>query len=200
MMILQTKAVVEILAGRDAGWQVQRRGDGQPARSEVYRKLAGPTLCGIVLSLCACAVSLPLLLWMSPVVLGLLLSIPLGIMTSSRLSAPGVFATPETNSPPAVVLRANELAASEPTGMVGALRQLGRDPELLAEHLGSLPPARLRRFGSIDVPLATATAKVEQCESLDDVAVWLDKLEIRAVLEHPTLLKKILELPPGGQD
>jgi membrane glycosyltransferase len=199
-MILQTKAVAEILAGRDAGWQVQRRGDGQPARGEVYRKLAGPTLCGLALSLCAYAVSLPLLLWMSPVVLGLLLSIPLGIMTSSRLSAPGVFATPETNSPPAVVLRANELAAAKPTEMAGALRQLSRDPELLDEHLGSQSLASPRRFGPIDVPLATATAKAEQCESLDDVVVWFDKLEIRAILEHPTLLKKILELPPGGQE
>jgi membrane glycosyltransferase len=200
VMILQTKAVAEILAGRDAGWQVQRRGDGQPARGEVYRKLAGPTLCGLALSLCAYAVSLPLLLWMSPVVLGLLLSIPLGIMTSSRLSAPGVFATPETNSPPAVVLRANELAAAKPTEMAGALRQLSRDPELLDEHLGSQSLASPRRFGPIDVPLATATAKAEQCESLDDVVVWFDKLEIRAILEHPTLLKKILELPPGGQE
>jgi membrane glycosyltransferase len=195
MMILQTKAVVEIVAGRDAGWQVQRRGDGQPARSEIYRKLAGPTICGLVLSLSAYAVSLPLLLWMSPVVLGLLLSIPLGILTSSRLSAPGVFSTPETNSQPAVVLRANELAASKPTELAGALRQLGRDPELRAAHLGSQSLASPRRFGPIDVSLATASAKVEQCESLDDVVVWLDKREIRAVLEHPTLLKRILALP-----
>jgi len=198
MMILQTKAVVEILAGRDAGWQVQRRGDGQPARGEVYRKLAGPTLCGLALSLCAYAVSLPLLLWMSPVLLGLLLSIPLGIITSSRLSAPGVFATPETNSPPAVVLRANELAASERTEMAGALRQLGRDPELLAEHLGSLPPASPRKFGPVDVPLATATAKVEQCDSLEDAAAWLVRSELHAVLGHPGLLKQVLELPPGA--
>ena len=199
-MILQTKAVVEILACRDAGWQVQRRGDGRPARGEVYRKLAGPTLFGLALSICAYAVSLPLLLWMSPVVLGLLLSIPLGIMTSSRLSTPGVFATPETNSPPAVVLRANELAASERTEMAGALHQLGRDPELLVEHLGSLSPVSPRRFGPVDVPLATATAKVEQCESLEDAASWLDRSELQAVLGHPTLLKHVLDMPPGRQE
>lgn len=200
MMILQTKAVVEILAGRDAGWQVQRRGDGQPARGEVYRKLAGPTLCGLVLSLCAYAVSLPLLLWMSPVVLGLLLSIPLGIITSSRFNTPGVFATPETNSPPAVVVRANELAAAEPTKIAGALRQLSRDPGLLVEHLGSQSQASPRRFGPVDVPLAIATAKIEQCESLGDVVAWFNKLETRAALENPTLLRKILELPSSGPD
>ena len=199
MMILQTKAVMEILLGRDAGWQVQRRSDGQLARGEIHRKLAGPTLCGLVLSLCAYAVSLPLLLWMSPVVLGLLLSIPLGIMTSSRLRSPGVFATPETNDPPAVVRRANELAASEPAEMPGALRQLKRDPKLLGAHLDSLPLASPRRFGPIDVHLATATAKVEECESLEDAATWLDKRELLAVLGHPTLLRRVLEMPPGKQ-
>jgi membrane glycosyltransferase len=84
--------------------------------------------------------------------------------------------------------------------MAGALRHLRRAPELLKEHLGSLSPAKPRRFGSVDVPLATATAKVEQCENLDDVAAWLDKPELRAVLEHPMLLKRVLELPPGSQE
>ncbi|OJU30430.1 MAG: glucan biosynthesis glucosyltransferase H [Nitrobacter sp. 62-13] len=199
MMIFQTRSVVEILLGRDAGWQVQRRSDGQLARGEIYRKLAGPTLCGLILSLSAYAVSLPLLLWMSPVVLGLLLSIPLGLITSSRLKAPGVFATPETNSPPAVVLRANELAASKPTELAGALQQLRRDPELLAAHLGSLAVASPRKLGPVQVPLATARAKVEQCENFEDATTWLDKAELRAVLGDPTLLKRVLEMPPSSQ-
>ncbi len=200
MMIFQSKAVMETLVGLDAGWQVQRRSDGELALGEVYRKFAGPALCGLALSLSAYVVSLPLLLWMSPVVLGLLLSIPLGIATSSRLRRPGVFATPETNTPPAVLLRANELAASEPTEMAGALHQLRQDSELLGEHLGSLSLPGPRRFGPVDVPLATATVKIEECESLEDAAAWLDKSELRAVLGHPALLKKVLALPPNEQE
>lgn len=200
MMIFQTKAVVEILVGRDAGWQVQRRSDGQLARGEVYRQFAAPTLCGLALSLSAYAVSLPLLLWMSPVVLGLLLSIPLGMLTSLRLTAPGLFATAETNRPPAVVLRANELAASEPAESAGALHQLSRDPELLRDHLSSLSLARPRRFAPINVPVATARAKVEECETFEDAAAWLDKSELRAVLGHPTLLQKLLEMPRASQE
>lgn len=200
MMIFQSKAVVEILVGRDAGWQVQRRSDGELARGEIYRKFAGPTLCGLVLALSAYAVSWPLLLWMSPVVVGLLLAIPLGVLTSSRLQAPGVFATPETNSPPAVVLRANELVASEPIETAGALHQLSRDQELLGEHLGSLSLASPRKFGPVHVPLATARAKIEECESFEDAAAWLDKPELRAVLSHPMLLQRLLEMPHGRQE
>lgn len=74
MMIFQSIAVVEILAGRDAGWQTQRRDDGTVERRELYRKYGVPTLCGVAMAASAYAVSLPLLLWMSPVVVGLLFS------------------------------------------------------------------------------------------------------------------------------
>ncbi|MFK4726203.1 membrane glycosyltransferase [Bradyrhizobium niftali] len=200
MMIFQTKSVVESLIGRDAGWQVQRRNDGQLARGEIYRKLAGPTLCGLVLSLSAYAASLPLLLWMSPVVLGLLLSIPLGMITSSRLESPGLFATAETNRPPGVVLRANELAASAPAATAGALDQLSHDRELLSDHMSSLSLARPRRFAPVNVALATARAKIEECENFEDAAAWLDRSELRAVLSHPALLKRLLEMPRSSQE
>jgi membrane glycosyltransferase len=199
MMIFQSKAVAEILLGRDAGWQVQRRSDGQLARSEISRKLLGPTLCGVLMGLSAYAVSLPLLLWMSPVVVGLLLSIPLGLLTSSRMKSPGLFATPEDNTPPPVVLRANELAASKRIEMRGALRELGENQELLRDHLASLAPATHRRFGPVDVSLATARTKVESCESVDEAAAWLDRPELRAVLGHPALLQRVLALPRGSE-
>ncbi|MGY4511404.1 glucans biosynthesis glucosyltransferase MdoH [Bradyrhizobium sp. USDA 3650] len=199
MMIFQSKAVVEILLGRDAGWEVQRRSDGRPVREEIYRKLAGPTLCGLALAVSAYAVSFPLLLWMSPVIVGLLLSIPLGLITSSRLKWTGVFATPEDYRPPPVVFHANELAAYQPIEVAGALDQLTQDPELLRDHLESLSPTNRRRFGPVDVPLATACAKVEECETFEDVAVWLDKAELRAVLGNPTLLQKVIEMPRRGK-
>jgi membrane glycosyltransferase len=71
MMIFQSSAVTEILLGRDAGWQVQRRDDGAIPRREVVRKYSLPTLCGVVMAVSAYAVSLPLLLWMAPVIVGL---------------------------------------------------------------------------------------------------------------------------------
>src|SRR5437763_4215705 len=64
MMIFQSSAVGEILLGRDAGWQVQRRDDGELARGEITRRYALPTIFGIVMAVTAYAVSLPLLLWM----------------------------------------------------------------------------------------------------------------------------------------
>src|ERR1700730_13084801 len=88
MMIFQSSAVAEILLGRDAGWQVQRRDNGEWPRAELIRKYAWPTLFGIGMAGSAFAVSVPLLLWMAPVILGLLLSIPVAVL-SSKLSKLG---------------------------------------------------------------------------------------------------------------
>jgi membrane glycosyltransferase len=194
MMILQSGAVAEILLGRDAGWQVQRRNGGEIARGEIYRKLAAPTLWGVLMGLSAYAVSLPLLLWMSPVITGLVLAVPLGLLTSRRSSPARLFATPEDDRPPPVVHRANELAASARVEVTVALQQLREDDELRTSHLASLSHGAQNKFGRIDVPLATARAKIEQCELFDEVVSWLDKSEIRAVLNDAATLQYVLEL------
>ena len=199
MMIFQSTAVTEILLGRDAGWQVQRRSGGEIASREIYHKLAAPTLCGLLMGLSALAVSLPLFLWMSPVITGLVLAIPLGLLTSRRSGPAGLFATPEDNYPPPVVVRASELATSARIEVTGALQQLRQDAELLEYHLDSLPHVGHRKFGSIDVALATARAKIEQCEKFDEAVSWLDKSEIRAVLNNAAVLQRALELGCNGR-
>jgi membrane glycosyltransferase len=199
MMIFQSNAVAEILFGRDAGWQVQRRGDGEVARREIYRKLAVPTICGLLMGLSAFAVSLPLLLWMSPVIIGLVLAVPLGLLTLRPSRPTGLFATPEDNHPPPVVRRANELAASARIEVIGALQQLRQDPELLKYHIDSLPHVSYPKFGQVDVALATARTKIEQCEKFDEAVKWLDKSEIRAVLNHAAVLQRALKLRCKGR-
>jgi membrane glycosyltransferase len=199
MMIFQSKAVTEILLGRDAGWQVQHRSGNGIAQREIYRKLAVPTLCGLLMGLSAFAVSLPLLLWMSPVIVGLVLAIPLGLLTSRRSKSAGLFATPEDNHPSPVVLRANELAASAPIEVAGALPQLRRDADLLKYHLDTLPHVGHQKSRQIDVPLATACAKIEQCETFDEAVSWLDRSESRAVLNNATVLQRVLKLRCKGR-
>jgi membrane glycosyltransferase len=199
MMIFQSGAVAEVLLGRDAGWQVQRRSDGEVARGEIYRKLTAPTLFGLVLGLSAYAVSVPLLLWMSPVVIGLVLALPMGLLTSSRLKTAGLLATPEDKCPALVLVRAKEFAASDRIAMTAALQQLRQDAGLLNYHLASLSHASRPKSGQIDVPLATARAKIEECTSFEEALAWLDRQEIRAVLNNPAILRRILQMPGSHQ-
>ena len=106
MMIFQSIAVGEILLGRDAGWQVQRRDDGGVSRAEIVRKYALPTFIGVAMAVSAYAVSLPLLLWMAPVIAGLVLAIPIAILSSTAgpdVHRSKLFNTPEQTAPPKVL-------------------------------------------------------------------------------------------------
>lgn len=196
MMIFQSTAVGEILSGRDSGWQVQRRENGDVTRHEVYRKYAVPTLCGVAMALSAYAVSLPLFLWTSPVILGLLLAIPLGVVTSSGSRPGGLFATPEEVVPPHVLQRANELGAlPEPTSR-DALSALRNDQVMLKHHLNSIVLRTERRRGQIDPDLAIARAKIDDAETFEEAASYLTARETFAVLNDRSTVERMMAMAP----
>jgi membrane glycosyltransferase len=194
MMIFQSTAVAEILLGRDAGWQVQRRSDGRITRDEVYRKFTVPTLCGLAMAASAYAVSLPLLLWMSPVIIGLVCAIPIGLVTSTAPRMAHLFVTPEDNRAPALLQRARELASLDRIEPRGALIELRQNPALLGPHLQSLetPP---RKSGQIDIDLAIGRAKIEQSDDFEEVVSSLSARETLAVLKHRHALEQIMRMP-----
>ena len=110
-MYVQSRGVAEVLAGKDSGWDAQRRDDGSLPLSALARSYGGLTLFGIGAAVVAWWISPGLALWMSPVIAGLVLSIPIVALTSARapgawLRRTGVFATPEETSPPDILRRA----------------------------------------------------------------------------------------------
>lgn len=194
MMIFQSTAVGEILLGSDSGWQVQRRDDGGVTPRELYRKYAAPTLCGVAMALSAYAVSVPLFLWTSPVILGLLLAIPLGFATSAGSRPGGLFATPEETAPPHVLLRANELAAVPGPLPTDALSTLRGDPATLKHHLDSIAPRVGRMRGQIDHHLAVARAKIDDAETFEEAVGYLTMRETAAVLNDRPMLERMMTM------
>jgi membrane glycosyltransferase len=201
MMIFQSSAVGEILLGRDAGWQVQRREDGEVSRHDTIHKYLVPTLFGIAMAVSAYAVSLPLLFWMAPVILGLLLAIPIALWSSAigSKARSRLFATPEQTAPPRVLLRANELANASHRTVGCPLLELRDDPCLLGAHLNNLSSQTLRRRGEIDPHLAIARAKIEDAESFDEATGFLNSRETFAVLNSRAALQFLIGLPWTGQ-
>jgi membrane glycosyltransferase len=192
MMIFQSIAVVDILAGRDAGWQTQRRDDGTVERRELYRKYGVPTACGVAMVASAYAVSLPLLLWMSPVILGLLFAVPIGALTASPASG-RLFVTPEEEEPPPVLRRANELSASADAGIKPALVALREDAALLSFHVAQLPPPRAIRPDTIDANLAVGRAKIDASDTFEQAAAHLSSREVFSILNDGSALSAILQ-------
>ncbi len=114
-MLSQTWVLIELAAGRDAGWSAQRRSEGRFDLDETVRGHGWHTTAGLALAGSALAAAPMVLLWMSPVVLGLLVSIPLArwlaccdIGLAAKRS--GLLLTPEETAPFAVLVRANALA------------------------------------------------------------------------------------------
>lgn len=107
MMMTQTASVLQIFLGRDAGWKAQRRDGAAMELGEAIRFHWPHMLVGAVVTVVCWETSPGLLIWMAPVVLGLVLSGPLNWMTS-RDAGPAltaILSTPVDRSPAAIELR-----------------------------------------------------------------------------------------------
>jgi membrane glycosyltransferase len=115
MMLSQTRLVVDLLLGRDSGWSAQQRAEDRFDLWDACACHGWHTAVGLVMGTLAWRASPTVFLWLSPVLTGLLLSIPISLLVARRdlgLSARacGLLTTPEESRPPAVLARANQLA------------------------------------------------------------------------------------------
>jgi len=185
-MLTQSAAVVSILAGRDGGWQPQRRDDGAIPFRQTARQYRVHTTIGLLLGVASYLVSPSLLLWMSPVVLGLALAIPMAAWTAGRgpgqaLRRAGLLRIPEEQAPPAVLAEAERLQAQLQTAAIPAFRRLTSNARLLLAHTAMLPPPR-PRGGPFNPALLMGLAKLEEAPTLDAAAAVLTREEAAAVL------------------
>ena len=169
-MLFQSAAVVTILAGRDGGWQPQQREGGRVPFGDTLRQYAPHTMVGLALGFVSWLISVPLLLWMSPVVLGLTLAAPLAALTGLRgagaaLRHLGLLQTPEEATPPPVLLEVQRLQPTLAQPSAEAIQRLLADPALLAAHHAMLPPPR-RPGDPFDPALLIARAKLDEATSL----------------------------------
>ncbi|MCK0197685.1 glucans biosynthesis glucosyltransferase MdoH [Ancylobacter sp. 6x-1] len=206
MMMAQSAAVVSILAGRDGGWSPQRRGDGSVPFGETVRHFAPHTLFGILLGGAALAISLPLFLWMTPVILGLILAVPLVHGTSrqgigSWFGRRGILAIPEERSPPPVVERAAAFYDEREgeTQEYEAVERLAGDSLLLAAHRDMLASGGERQKGDYSPERLVAAAKIEDAADLASALSALTPREKAAALADRASLERLIALAGDGR-
>ncbi|MDN6714003.1 MAG: glucans biosynthesis glucosyltransferase MdoH [Acetobacter sp.] len=200
-MLIQTSGVISILSGHDSGWNTQRRDDGGIPFMEVVRQYARFTLFGLVLGAGAWVVSPSLFFWMTPVLLGLVFSIPLVAFTSSRnvglgFRRAGLLLVPEETQTPDVLqkLEHEEAQDQTPTLPDDALRALRADPALCQAHIAMLPAER--RVGDpINADQLVGLVKLAEAPSLPDAERRLTVKEKAAVLGSRKGVDLILHLP-----
>ncbi|MBC8011396.1 MAG: glucans biosynthesis glucosyltransferase MdoH [Burkholderiales bacterium] len=152
LMLFHSKFIVLTLAGRGVAWVAQRRGtDGDPEWREAILTHSGHSVLGLVWGTFAFWVNPAFALWMSPILLGMISSIPISLVTGQL--APGQFVrgirllvTPEESAPPPELSRlARNLDAcrrhTPPLPELAAdygLMQAVLDPYVNAVHLALL--------------------------------------------------------------
>lgn len=173
LMMFHTQFIVLTLCRKVVLWGVQRRGRaGASVLTETVAVHWSQTLFGLIGAMVVYRIDPILAAWMSPILAGLVLSIPLSYLTGSvplglALRQRGIFQTPEENRlPPELAQLAEALnvrrksAPPLPELMENyGLLQAVLDPYVNAVHVSLLrvkedpPPASEERFGALRVTL-----------------------------------------------
>ena len=199
MMLLQCRQLYEIFNGRDSGWATQRR-DGETSWGEAWRVHRWHSIFGLLLGAAAWMISPILLAWLSPILAGLVLSIPLSRLSGNRAAGSALarlrlLRIPEDIDPPDVVLRRNELLAeAEPLPEDGLLT-LVQSKIAREQHEAALAPRPIERRGEPNADHLTAAAKIADAESRDEALSWLSRAERLQIQGDPVLLAALAGLP-----
>lgn len=146
MMLFQSKFVFDILRGKSVGWNAQNRGDEGTSWQTAWQIHKWHTVLGAVTALVVWKYAHVLFWWLLPITLGLVLVVPLSVI-SSRVSAGrwlrerGWFVIPEEICEPKVLARAKYWAgilAPFEAGN-GGLAMLQNDRTLRMLHCRMLP-------------------------------------------------------------
>jgi membrane glycosyltransferase len=154
VMAAHTFMVLGIILGRAVGWGSQNREADGTTWGEAAAVHAVPTLLGTGWAILAWNINPVFTAWMSPILLGLILCVPVSVWTSrarygKALAARGILSTPEELAPPDVLRLADvanasidpALDASAP-GRHGVIAAVV-DPYVNGVHVSLLEPAEL---------------------------------------------------------
>ena len=207
MMVIQTGSVMQIVFGRDTGWNPQRRDDGSIPLRDIIRRHRSHVALGVVTLIAGMLISPSLVAWMSPTIAGLILAIPISWASGQlgiglALKRLGLLLTPEEASPPAIATRANALTsqlAAEGGDESDGIRAIHDDAALREAHEIFLPTPQPRLRGHIDTDRALAEAKLGEAQNLEEAIGWLKPKERMVVLHDRALLDMLTRLPARPQ-
>lgn len=113
MMMFQSKFVLDVFAGRDAGWKTQNRTDSSTSLSTAWERHKWHMGLGILTTIVVYLYAFELFWWMLPITLGLMLSIPISMLTSKVSVGKWcknykLFMIPEEVKEPKIISKARE--------------------------------------------------------------------------------------------
>jgi membrane glycosyltransferase len=200
LMLIQCRHVFEVFMGRDSGWKPQRRDGGGTTWSDAWHFHKRHMFLSCVTAVIVWFLSPPLLVWLSPALLGIFLAVPLSRLSGSRrlgsaLSRLALLRTPEEADAPALVARRQELVRSASMMPEDGLRHLARNREARLAHINENLARPADPRGHPDPYAFTAEQKLKDARSLDEALAWLTSVERVEVAGDARLLNQLAMLP-----
>lgn len=143
-MMYYSKFVVQVLRGKRAVWGTQQRTGGGLTWSDAVREYGWVSLIGLVWGGLLLLINPMTFLWMSPVIAGLVLAVPLAMLTSIRTSLKNpLFRTPDEAAPDFILQTFEENHARMLATPVISTRDLFTrvivDPLAFKQHMTYIP-------------------------------------------------------------
>lgn len=155
LMLWHTRFVLTNIAGITVGWATQKRGTDGTTWLYALQRHWGHMLIGIGWGMFMWTLAPSLFWWFTPVLAGMVLSVPVSVLTSraslgKRARALGIFLTPEETQPPREIvslrarMRIHELTADKtPSRKHAGLAEAVLDPYTNAIHVSLLREKQL---------------------------------------------------------
>lgn len=192
LMLYQSKFVLAILSRSSVGWPPQQRGDHRLGFREALAAHYGHTLTGLVAGWLSYTYVPNFFLWLTPVLAGLVLSVPVSMYSSSThlgryLRRLGLLLTPEEYDPPRVLRLLGENLETVPfwsRRASGQAESVMADAAVVSLHQGLLQRRLLRKRQRHQLRALTY-------QLLEDGSESLSQQEKRAVLSDPETLLRL---------
>jgi membrane glycosyltransferase len=196
LMVSQVGVVISILRGKDSGWKPQSRDDGAVSWKTVKRAHAGHTFFGLILAAVALSLSDALFLWVLPITIGLVFSIPLSWLSGGErrtkyLKVLGILRAPEEKRPTKILVALqNKLAESAPLKPAHALNRLANNDQLFEWHAAQLPNLT-GQPPKFEASRVLAEWKLRHSADLEQLSEWLKPDEALALLNDRASLEQL---------
>lgn len=192
-MLIHTKQIWEILRGQDSGWQAQQRNASRSSLWTIAKQHAWHTIAGVLFAVILFYLSLPMLAWVSPTLIGLVFSIPLavvsgGVLLARLLRFSNLLLIPEEFSRPAIfdkreIIESMLLTKTADIGLPDSITQF----HLMDEHYSLVQTPKAAPRGKPDLARISVKIKIDDAKDTNEFTQWLTKEEWFAFLSHREL-------------
>tara|TARA_R110000868_G_scaffold203125_9_gene450950 strand:- start:405 stop:2522 length:2118 start_codon:yes stop_codon:yes gene_type:complete len=199
-MLIHSKHIVDIFRGRDSGWATQTRQFKGLPWGQLFRQHFWHTVIGLVITSALLYYSPPLLIWLSPTLVGLVFSIPLSALSGSKLLAKmmkfcGILSIPEEVDVPQIMQQRDEFEITFSQNVEKlSIKQLLQDESLEQQHFSMIEAPPEPERGHPPVDKISVMHKIADAHSQAEALSWMTDKEKLALLSNAEVFSSLRTL------